>query len=172
MREERTIRRAAQTDAPAINRIYNEAIDLGMATADTKHVPLSFHEKWLAEHSGDSCPVLVALSEKTVIGWNSLSYYRSGRPAVLGVRETSYYVDKNHQRAGVAAELMNSILELCPAIGVSVLITYIIEENTASINFMEKFSFKLWGRLPEVISLSHGTFDHLLFGKKIGDNKQ
>jgi phosphinothricin acetyltransferase len=161
------IRQAEIKDVDAINSIYNQAIDLGTATADTRPVERSEHLKWLERHLEEGNPVLVAEVDGRVAGWISLDFYRYGRPALRHVRETSYYIDGEYRGKGIAAALMKAVIDLAPETGVEVLITFIIEGNIRSISLMNKFSFELWGKLPGIVNFTHGLYDHLIYGKKL-----
>ena len=161
------IRNAEISDAGAINRIYNEAVVSGVATADTVPLDILHHEKLLKQNEKDNNPFLVAHVNGEVIGWNSLSFYRYGRSALFHVRETSYYINRVYWRKGIAGKLMESIIGICPKFGVSVLISIIIDGNKGSIGLMDKYSFELWGRLPKVVIFDHGVYDNLIYGKKL-----
>ncbi len=161
------IRNAEISDAESINRIYNQAIVLGTATADINKLNILHHKEWMQKQIEDDNPVLIAECDGKVAGYNSLTYYRFGRPALLHVRETSYYIDKDYWDRGIASKLMDSIFELSPGIGISTLISIIIDGNTSSIKLINKFGFELWGRLPKIVFFSHGKYDHLIYGKNL-----
>ena len=165
--EEIIIRQAIIGDIETINSIYNEAISLGYATADTVPITLEAQKNWFKAHREEGNPILVAENRGSVIGYNALSYYRSGRKALIHVRETSYYIQKDSQGKGVASQLMKQIIKLCLDLQITDIITFIINGNISSIKLMEKFSFQLWGRLPEVVSGTINSRDHLIFGKKL-----
>ena len=161
------IRRSTPNDIPAINRIYNQAVGEGLATADVDPLPLSFHENWYQQRDLAALPILVAESDHEVIGYNALSYYRYGRAALAHVRETSYYVEQNWRGRGIASKLMDAGIAACEPLGVNILLTFIIEGNTASVKMMDKLGFTVWGRLPQIIQYKGQVYDHLIFGKRL-----
>lgn len=154
-------------DLSQVNHIYNLAILLGYSTAHTKALPLSYHQRWWKEHREEGNPILVACAGKQVLGWNSLSYYRSGRKALSKVRETSYYVHPDHWNRGIASQMMDRTIDTAKSLGIETLVTFIMDVNETSVHLMEKFHFELWGRLPAVLEGPGGPYDHLIFGKKI-----
>jgi phosphinothricin acetyltransferase len=161
------IRDMVQDDIPQINAIYNEAIKLGYATAHTDPIPVDYHLEWFKEHIKDKNPVIVVCIGNMVVGWNALSNYRSGRKGLAKVKETSYYIHKDYWKQGLASLLMERMIERAKLLGVETLVTFIMDVNEISIRLMEKFDFQLWGRLPGVLSLPGGQFDHMIFGRKI-----
>ena len=161
------LREIQENDIKEINRIYNAAIDLGIATAHTSHRSIDYHKEWYQKHRLENNPILVATVDGKVIGWNSLSYYRAGREALQKVRETSYYVDEPFWNMGVATLLMTAIIEVAGNMEVKTLLSFIMDVNEASIHIMDKFGFKKWGCLPGIITHRERDCDHLIFGKKI-----
>jgi phosphinothricin acetyltransferase len=162
-----TIRNAKPKDIPQINAIYNYAIGLGYSTAHSEPMSLSYHENWFRTHKEEDNPILVAMDGDNVLGWNALSYYRSGRQGLSGVRETSYYIHRDHWNRGIASALMERTIEMARMLPVHTLVSFIIDANHISVHLMEKFGFELWGRLPGVLVMSTGRFDHLIFGKRL-----
>jgi L-amino acid N-acyltransferase YncA len=154
-------------DISQVNMIYNHAITLGYSTAHTEPLPLSYHETWWNEHLEEGNPILIACEGNRVLGWNSLSFYRSGRHALSKVRESSYYIHKDHWNKGIASQLMQRTIEKAKLLGIGTLVTFIMDANEASVHLMKKFHFELWGRLPGVLDVPGGPYDHLIFGKKI-----
>ena len=156
-----------EDDVSQINQIYNEAIKLGYATAHTDPIHLDYHLNWYLEHKKNNNPIIVVCVDNKVVGWNALSDYRTGRKALRKVKETSYYIQKDYWNLALASFLMEKMIERAKMIGVETLVTFIMNANKTSIHLMDKFEFELWGRLPGVLTMPGGQFDHLIFGRKI-----
>ena len=78
------IRIATKNEWADVIRIYNEAVDTRVSTADTEYVTLESRKAWLEEHEDARYPIYVKIVDDEVVGWCSISSYRSGRPAVEG----------------------------------------------------------------------------------------
>jgi phosphinothricin acetyltransferase len=156
-----------KNDIVQVNEIYNMAIDLDYATAHKEKLPPAYHKSWYEEHKKEKNPIIVAYQGDEVLGWNSLSYYRAGRGGLASVRETSYYVRNDVWNKGIASMLMEETIARAKTFGIDTLVTFIMDVNRTSVHLMNKFGFEEWGRLPEVLCMRNGKFDHLIFGKKI-----
>lgn len=91
------IRPALETDLPRLLEIYNEEVEHGTATFDTK--PLSLEERlvWFKAHNKDNHPLIVLEQDHTVWGYASLSTFNP-KPAYASSTELSVYVHKNARR--------------------------------------------------------------------------
>ncbi len=161
------IRLAIRQDLPAINEIYNQAVQQRFCTAHLSPVTLEQHQEWYAEHDPHSFPVFVAGPENCVSGWVSLSPYRSGRQALAHVGEVSYYVDRKERGKGVGSMLLKHAITVAPGFGISVLIAILLDKNPASIGLLKKFGFSQWGAMPGIARIENETTDHLYYGLKL-----
>jgi len=162
-----TARYAIESDLPAIVEIYNQAIDLGSATADITPVTLESRKLWLQEHRADHYPVFVAINIDVVVGWCSLSAYRPGRMALRHTAEISYYVDQNARGVGVGSFLISQAIEQCPQLGIKTLFAIILDINGESTQILEKFGFRKWGHLPNVANFDGQECGHLYYGLRV-----
>ena len=160
------IRRATVNDLPAIVGIYNQAVADRFATADTSPVTVEQRRPWFEEHD-DEYPICVVESEGSVRGWYSLSTYRSGRAAVRGTAELSYYVDADSRGRGYGTTLITHALSEAPRLGKRVLFCIILERNEASIRLMKRCGFELWGRLPDVALIQGELVSHVYYGRTV-----
>lgn len=154
----------------AINDIYNQAVEDGLRTAHIK--PLTYKERknWFKRHPRDKFPVFVYLDEKdNVLGWISVSAYRSDRQALNDVVEISYYVDYDYHGKGIATELMSHALQFCEEANYRIAVAILISSNEASINLLQKFGFIEGGRIPDALHFGDGDEyrDHLYLYKNI-----
>jgi len=161
------IRLAASADLPAIVRIYNDAVEQRFATTDLRPVTVAQRTTWFGDHDPATYPVHVFDEDGKVLGWCSFSSYRSGREAVLGTAEISYYVASDSRGRGVGTALVRHAVREAPRFGKRILFGILLERNRASIRLMEKCGFELWGRLPDVALIDGALVSHLYYGRRV-----
>src|SRR6266581_2453847 len=99
------IRHAQPDDLPAIVAIYNASIPGRLATADTQPVTVSQREEWFNAFKPQSRPIWVFEQDGEVRGWLGLRNFY-GRPAYHRTVESAVYVAPEHQREGIARQLL------------------------------------------------------------------
>jgi len=166
------IRIAKVADWETIVRIYNEAIDTRISTADTEQVSIDCKEDWLNEHLEDKYPIYVDETDSTITGCCSLSPYRYSRSAFAKTAEISYYISEAHRGKGVASALVERAISDCSRLGIDVLVAILLGSNAPSINLLLKFGFEEWGRLPQIAEIDGNFYDHLYMGKKLSGNRK
>jgi phosphinothricin acetyltransferase len=107
------IRTAVQNDLPAIVDIYNQAIDAKFQTGFTKRLKTEERQAWFLEHNAQY-PLLIFVADEQVVGWFSISPYRSGRAALRYTVEISYFIDKKYHHKGIGSQLMQAGLSNSP----------------------------------------------------------
>lgn len=151
------IRKAEISDLKALLDIYNHEVEHGTATFDTEPRTLEQREEWFYEHNVDNHPLLVADVDGQAVGYASLSAYRP-KDAYRSTVELSVYVDPAHRGQGIAAKLMDAILEMARNDDRTHLVISIITgTNAASIHLHEKLGFTYCGTIREV-GFKHGRF--------------
>lgn len=160
-------RRAQAEDLPAIVAILNQAV-AARQVAILEPVEVEDRREWLAGHTPDKYPVLVAESDGEVVGWLSLSDYRTGRRALRFTAEVSYFVDASHRREGVASDLMRAAIDLCPELEIKTLIAILLDHNEASLELLARFSYTEWGRMPNAVDFDGEERAHLYYGRRVG----
>ena len=161
------IRIAQQDDLAGIVDIYNQAVIMKGATADTEPFTVADRRQWFIEHSPHQYPVWVAEETSVILGWCSLSPYRHGRKALLHTVEISYYVHEDHRRKGVGNALMQHAVNQCCELNVKTLFALLLECNLDSIKMLEKFGFARWGHMPNVANFGGEEYGHLIYGKRV-----
>jgi len=161
------IRIAAESDIPAITRIYNQAVALRSATADLSPVTIESRQQWLQQHPADRYPVYVAESGDDIVGWVSLSAYRPGRMALRATAEISYYVDERFTGMGVGSAMISYAIDACPQLHLKTLFAIILDINKDSTRILEKFGFERWGHLPDVADFDGQECGHLYYGLRV-----
>ncbi len=161
------IRIANANDIEKMRIIYNQAVLAGQKTADI--VPVSFENRktWLEAHSPEKYPVFVAENENMVVGYLSLSPYRPGRMAMRYTAEVSYYIHDKYHRRGIASQLLDHAIDLCPSLEIKNLFAILMDSNEASFKLLEKFGFEKWGHLPRIADFDGVEVGHFYYGRRI-----
>lgn len=133
------IRRIQEGDYPAVQAIYQQGIDTGDATFETR---VKTWEEWDAATAATGR--LAATEGEQVVGWACLSDITS-RCVYRGVAETSVYVNPDFQGRGIGRSLLQALIEASEAGGYWTLQARIFTENVASIVLHEKLDFDLMG---------------------------
>jgi len=121
-------RRATPADAPAIADIYNEGIEDGIATFETRPRTADDVRKWF----GTRFPIVVVEDGNgQIIAFASTSEYRS-RECYAGVAEFSVYVARSERGRGAGRLAMQSLIKEAKAAGVWKLVSRVFPENAAS----------------------------------------
>ncbi len=161
------IKKAVFDDLPAINEIYNQAVKHKYQTADINPITLEERKNWFINHNTEKYPVFVLEISNEIIGWMSMSAYRTGRKALETTAEVSYYVHKDQQGKGVGTFLLKSAIEISVEYNFTNLVAILLESNTRSIKLLEKFNFTKWGTLPKIAHIDGNNYDHLYYGLKL-----
>lgn len=162
------IRPANESDLPAIDYIYNQAIYAGFCTADLHPVGEERRYRWFRMHDSGKYPIHVYEQEDKILGWAALSPYREGREALLDVAELSYYVDFKYHGQDIGSSLVEHSIKKSQELNKRVLIAIIIDGNQASIGLLEKYGFEEWGFLPEVVKYDGEIRGQFYMGKIVG----
>lgn len=166
MKNELTIRFSKTEDLPFIVNIYNQAIRSGNATGDINEFDVANRIDWFSKYDNNEYPLYVAEIANRVIGYCTISPYRSGRQAMLKVAEISYYVDYYYHRKGIGTALINHAIADCKRIKKESLLAILLDINTQSIGILEKFKFEKWGYFPDIINLHGIRCSQLIYGLK------
>ena len=142
------IRPAILADADDINEIYNHYVLTSTCTFHLDPVTKPEREEWLQAH-GDKYPVTVAILDGQVVGWASLSPFRT-RPAYDATVESSVYVHQGHHRKGVGRLLMIDLIERARAEGFHSIIAGAEASQTGSIVLHEVLGFRHVARFQQV----------------------
>jgi L-amino acid N-acyltransferase YncA len=147
-----TTRLAAEADADAIARIYNQGIAERIATFETAprspdQVRAQLREK------GDRFPTIVVEADGRVVAWASVGAYRE-RACYAGVGEHSVYVDRDFRSRGAGRVALDALAEVSAQRGFWKLVSRIFPENTGSLRLHERAGFRVVG-----VYQRHGKLD-------------
>jgi L-amino acid N-acyltransferase YncA len=130
-------RRATAADAGAIARIYNQGIEDGGATFETRLRSEADVGEWL----GGAFPVAVAEEDGRVVAFASTSAY-SSRACYAHIADFSVYVAREARRRGAGEAALTKLLELTKAAGLRKLTSKVFVENTSSRSLLKKLGFR------------------------------
>jgi phosphinothricin acetyltransferase len=119
-------------DAEAVRAIYNPEVLESTVTFDLRARSLAEQVAWIDEHSGGH-PAIAAVSDTDeVVGFASLSPYRS-RPAYAPTVEDSVYVHREHRGEGIGRLLLGDLVDLARDHGFHSVVARIVGGHDASI---------------------------------------
>jgi len=143
------VRRAGQSDLPAIRRIYNHYVASSTATFDTDQQTEEQRSQWWNDHIANGLPVLVAEHDGAVVGWGSWSFYHT-RCAYRQTVEPSLYIANDHLGERLGRRLMEGLMASAKEQGYHSAVVLVCSENTASLRLLGEFDFQVVGTLKEV----------------------
>lgn len=157
---------ATLRDLPTIVEIYNSVIPGRMVTADTEPVSVESKLTWFNNHTPTKRPLYVVYDNEVVIGWVSLeSFY--GRPAYNQTAEVSIYLDEAVRGKGYGKEILQTIIDQCPSLGIKSLLGYIFAHNGPSLKLFKSFGFEQWALFPNVAVLDGVERSLIILGKRV-----
>jgi len=142
------IRLVERRDAEGVRVIYNHYVAESTALFDLVPRTLGAQIQWIDEHSGGH-PAVVAVVEGRVVGFGSLTAFRS-RPAYATTVEDSVYLLPGFEGRGIGRRLLEKLVALAEAHGFHTVIARISGGNEASIALHEACGFELVGVEREV----------------------
>ena len=142
------VRLARPTDAEATRAIYNCEVTTTTVTFDL--VPRSLEDQlaWIESHAG-AHPAVVATDGGEVVGFGSLSQYRS-RPAYSPTVEDSVYVRADRRGLGYGGAILSELVALATIHGFHSVIARIVGGHQASIGLHRSCAFDMVGVEREV----------------------
>jgi phosphinothricin acetyltransferase len=130
-------RAAITSDAPAIADIYNQGIEEGMATFETRPRTAADIEQWL----GGRFPVIVVEDGGQIIAFASTSSYRQ-RECYAGIAEFSVYTARVERGRGAGRLAMEALIERAAAAGFWKLVSRVFVENAPSRALLKAVGFR------------------------------
>lgn len=145
-----TIRIATEADLPAVVDIYNQSIPAGWSTADTKPITVADRVEWFRKFDSNKRPIWVAEVNGEVVATTYLSSFYGGRPAYDATAEISVYIATAHHGRGLGKRLKQFVIDQCPRLGVTTLLSMYFDHNDATRRINDKFGFEVVGHLREI----------------------
>ena len=151
------IRRARIDDVSPCLTIYNYEVANGVATLDLEPRTLPEWQEWFDAHKTSEHCIFVGLMDDVVVGYASLSPYRT-KDAFKSTVELSIYIHQDHRGKGVASKLMAHILEHAKENDtLHTVVSVITAGNEGSTKLHSRFGFTYCGLTPEV-GFKHGKY--------------
>ena len=146
-------RRATPDDSTAIAIIYNEGIEDGIATFETRLRTADDVRRWF----GPRFPIVVIENDRgEIIAFASTSEYRS-RDCYAGVAEFSVYVARSERSHGAGRLAMQELMEAAREAGFWKLVSRVFPENIASRALLKGLGFREVG-IYQRHAQSHGVW--------------
>src|SRR6478672_6044641 len=130
-------RAAVASDAAAITRIYNQGIEEGTATFETRPRTEADICAWF----GQRFPVVVVEADCEVVAFASTSEYRP-RECYAGIADFSVYVDRAQRGQGIGKIAMEALFGAARAAGFWKLVSRVFVENLQSRALLEDVGFR------------------------------
>ena len=154
---ELVIRPITQDDVVSCLDIYNYEVVNGVATLDFEPRTLPEWQEWFDAHQTVEHRIFVGLMDDVVVGYASLSPYRT-KDAFKSTVELSIYIHQDHRGKGVASKLMAHILEHAKENDtLHTVVSVITAGNEGSTKLHSRFGFTYCGLTPEV-GFKHGKY--------------
>lgn len=154
---ELVIRPITQDDIVSCLDIYNYEVVNGVATLDLEPRTLEEWHEWYNAHRDEHHPIIVGTIDDVVVGYASLSPYRT-KDAFKSTVELSIYIHQDYRGKGVASKLMAHILEHAKENDtLHTVVSVITAGNEGSTKLHNRFGFTYCGLTPEV-GFKHGKY--------------
>jgi len=144
-----SVRLVERRDEPATRAIYNREIRESTVTFDMVDRTVEDQLAWIDAHQGAHAAIVLVDDEDAVVGFASLSPYRS-RPAYATTVEDSVYVHRDHRGRGYGQRLLEDLVGRARQHGFHSIIARIVGGHAASIALHDRCGFEYAGTEREV----------------------
>ena len=144
-----SLRLVERRDADATRAIYNREVLESTVTFDMVERTVEDQVAWIAAHRGAHAAVVLVDDQDSVLGFASLSPYRS-RPAYAPTVEDSVYVHPEHRGRGYGQRLLEDLVDRAGQHGFHSVIARIVGGHAASIALHDRCGFEYAGTEREV----------------------
>ena len=158
------IRPANQADLAAMLPILNHEILNSTAVYDYTPKSEKDFNTWFLSKKDRNYPVFVACQKDKVVGYASYDRYRPFDGFCRSV-EHSIYVHPDFRKMKIGHLLMEKLISQAKIDGLKAMIGGIDKDNQNSIDFHQKYGFKIVGELPDV-GFKFDRFLTLIFMQK------
>ncbi|MBX3504103.1 MAG: N-acetyltransferase [Parvibaculum sp.] len=162
-----SIRPAEEADLSSILAIYNDAVANTTAIWNETPSDLAGRRSWWQERTGAGFPVLVAAAAGEVAGYATYGPFRP-HEGYRHTVENSVYVREDRRGKGIAAALMEALINEARTREFHAMVAGIEAGNLASIRLHERLGFREVARMPEVGTKFGRWLDLVLMQKMLG----
>lgn len=160
-----TIQKANKIHLEEIREITNYSILNSNYNFNFEPKTIKDIEDWYNEHEEKNLPIIVCLDNNNVLGWASLSTFRSFQ-AYNTTSEVSVYVKEEYKQKGIGKKLMLAIEKEGKKCNLHSIVSVITGGNQASINLHKKMGYNIKGTFEE-IGYKNDQFLDVIFMYKI-----
>ena len=162
------IRIPSVDDSAAIAEIYNQGIEVRVATFETELRSADDQLAWLRSIAG-RYPAVVAEIDGQIIGWAGAGPYRE-RECYRGIGEFSMYVRRNWRGRGVGDLLVSALIREAEQLRLWKLVSRIFPFNEASRALCRKHGFREVGVYEKHARLDGRWLDVVIVERLISSN--
>ena len=159
------IRECLITDLKEIAEIYNNEVEIGTATFETKVVSNDKWNEWFYNHK-DKNFILIAESCGKCIGWISLSKWIE-KSSCENMKELSLYINSDFRGRGIGTLLMKECIKKAKILGIENIVSLITDGNENSIQLHKKFDFEFSGVIKKASNKFNKSLNLLIMQKII-----
>lgn len=160
-----TVRPATAADAPALARIYGDAVLHGFGTFEETPPPASEMEGRRAAIVARGLPFFVAEADGQVLGFAYAGPYRP-RSAYRHTVEDTVYVAPEAKGLGVGRAVLSAVIEACERLGLRQLVAIVGDSgNAASLGLHRSLGFEEIG-VGRGFGFKHGRWVDIVFLQK------
>lgn len=160
-----TVRPAQPADCAAIALIYNQGIEDGYSTFETRPRTVSDIERWL----NGIHPVVVVERDNEIIAFANTSAY-SPRECYRGVAEFSVYVRRDARGQGAGKLAMQALIDAGIKAGFWKLLAKVFPSNQVSLAMLQSLGFREVGRHRNHSRYRGEWWDIILLERLIPEN--
>lgn len=161
-------RDATVEDIEDIVRIYNDAIQSRISTADTEPISVKTRMDEFKRQNKNQYPIWVREYHGKVIAFLSFKPFNE-RKGYFQSAELSIYLDRNFQGQKLGQQLLKEAIIKAPSLGFKNLLALIFSDNAPSVKLFKKYGFKEWGKFPKVARIDDKDKDLLVLGLPLNE---
>lgn len=139
-----TIRKAGLADAQAIRKIFNQGIEDGLATLETREQSLEDINNWMIDRDPRYMILLAEDEKQDLTGYLSLNKFNF-KSAYGGVADLSIYIERSHRGQGIGKLLLEKAAQEAKKEGFYKLILNVLSCNQGAFNFYKKMGYSQAG---------------------------
>lgn len=143
------IRSAIESDVSSILSIVNHEIEYSTAIYDYQPRTIEMQLEWFRKKEEEGMPVIVGVSDGTVIGFATYGIFRPKIAYRFSV-EHSIYLAPEVRGKGAGKQLMNTLIDMARQKGFHTMIAGVDASNQTSYQFHKKLGFIEVARFREV----------------------
>lgn len=156
-----------QDDQSMVCAIMNTSIINGK-NAYNQEMTIPQAETWFERLMNANYVSLCVVNEGQLIGWGTLSPYRSGRDGLAHVAEVTFYLLPEATGKGLGGKLLNALEKEAEKLGISVLLAILLADNVISTGFLIKHGYSTWAMFDALVKKQKNPIGHLYMGKRLG----